>query len=174
VGTLFSQPQLVDFTQASSLSIQLSQQVQPAASPGCSGTGVDTDYIKTVSVQSELLSQFWGRPITIQACVLLPWGFAEHPTARYPLVVAHGHYSATWDAGGRFAPQPPAQNLTGYDKIDAEYAHWLYTNWTSDSPSSAFYGSRMMVVTLNHAVPFFDDSYAVDSANVGPYGSRGL
>ena len=27
------------------------------------------------------------------------------------------------------------------------------------------------VITIKHPVPFFDDSYAVDSANVGPYGS---
>ena len=25
------------------------------------------------------------------------------------------------------------------------------------------------MITINHPVPFFDDSYAVDSANVGPY-----
>ena len=32
-------------------------------------------------------------------------------------------------------------------------------------------GARALVVTINHPVPFFDDSYAVDSANVGPYGT---
>jgi hypothetical protein len=29
---------------------------------------------------------------------------------------------------------------------------------------------RMLLVTLQHANPYYDDSYAVDSANVGPYG----
>lgn len=29
---------------------------------------------------------------------------------------------------------------------------------------------RMLVVTLQHPAPYFDDSYAVNSVNVGPYG----
>ena len=29
---------------------------------------------------------------------------------------------------------------------------------------------RMLVVTLQHPTPYFDDSYAVNSVNVGPYG----
>jgi hypothetical protein len=31
-------------------------------------------------------------------------------------------------------------------------------------------GSRMLVMTINHPVPLFDDSYAVNSASLGPYG----
>ncbi|MEA2691274.1 MAG: hypothetical protein QOJ16_661 [Acidobacteriota bacterium] len=30
---------------------------------------------------------------------------------------------------------------------------------------------RMLIVTLQHANPYYDDSYAVDSENVGPYGT---
>jgi len=29
---------------------------------------------------------------------------------------------------------------------------------------------RMLIVKLQHANPYYDDSYAVNSANVGPYG----
>ena len=57
----------------------------------------------------------------------------------------------------------------GYDLVDQLYANYLYGNWTaSDGP---FKGARALVITVNHPVPFFDDSYAVDSANVGPYGT---
>lgn len=84
-------------------------------------------------------------------------------------MIAHGHYSATFNPGGRFDDTPPSANLSGYDRVDQQYAYWLYSNWTSkDGP---FRGARALVVTLNHPTPFFDDSYAVDSANVGPYGS---
>ena len=29
---------------------------------------------------------------------------------------------------------------------------------------------RMLIVTVQHANPYYDDSYAVNSANIGPYG----
>lgn len=44
----------------------------------------------------------------------------------------------------------------------------MYKNWTS--PSLAFRGARMLLAIVNHPVPFFDDSYAVNSENCGPYG----
>ena len=86
-------------------------------------------------------------------------------------MIAHGHYSPVFTPGGRFDDTPPSEwgNLSGYALTDQRYAYWLYTNWTSEK--GAFHGARALVVTLNHPVPFFDDSYAVDSANVGPYGS---
>ena len=34
----------------------------------------------------------------------------------------------------------------------------------------AFEGARMLIATINHPVPLFDDSYAVNSATLGPYG----
>ena len=45
---------------------------------------VDTAYVKHVRIQSELLTEFWGRPMYLGAHVLLPHGFEEHPEARYP------------------------------------------------------------------------------------------
>jgi hypothetical protein len=181
------------------LALTLTHRVEKVASPGCSGHGADTKWIKTVRVRSALLSSFWGRDITLEACVLIPFGWAEHPTARYPLVIAHGHYSAIFEPGGRFDNGPVTPDMHGYDRFDQRYAQvrscarsghvsfvrsiqgvtghlvrcrppqYLYRNWTSaDGP---FKGARALVVTINHPVPFFDDSYAVDSANVGPYGS---
>lgn len=169
-GTMYSEVSYnVTLGDVDAINLELTHTVPQAKSPGCSGTGEDTKYIKTVRTPSALLSKFWGTPITLEACVLLPWGFDEHPTAKYPLVVAHGHYSATFTPGGRFDPTPPSQwpaNLSGYDLVDQQYAYWLYTNWTS--AAGPFKGARALVITVNHPVPFFDDSYAVDSANVGP------
>ena len=55
-------------------------------------------------------------------------------------MIAHGHYSATFNPGGRFDDTPPSANLSGYDRVDQQYAYWLYSNWTSkDGP---FRGSR--------------------------------
>ena len=171
-GTLFSDVAEVIIQPGGKLgpiTLDLSHEVKPAPSPGCSGKGKDTQYIKTVTVKSALLTQFWGTEISLEACVLLPWGFDAHPTAKYPLLIAHGHYSAIFNPGGRFDDTPPSSNQTGYDYVDQQYAYWLYKNWTSSV--GPFKGARSLVITINHPVPFFDDSYAVDSANVGPYGS---
>ena len=168
-GTLYSDVVNLTLPSAAEVKLSLSHEVAPVASPGCSGVGNDTEWIKTVRVDSALLKKFWGKSMRLEACVLLPYGFHDHPTAKYPLLVAHGHYSATFNPGGRFDPTPPAAGMTGYDLVDQLYANYFYNNWTSaDGP---FQGARALVITVNHPVPFFDDSYAVDSANVGPYGS---
>ena len=97
-GTLFSDIVSIHVGPAAGapIDLPLTHAVPQVDSPGCSGKGVDTEWIKTVRVPSARLSQFWGTPITLEACVLLPWGFDDHPTARYPLLIAHGHYSATF------------------------------------------------------------------------------
>ena len=74
--------------------------------------------------------------------------------------------------GGRFDDTPPSAwpaNLSGYNLVDQQYAWYLYQNWTL--ATGPFHGARALVITINHPVPFFDDSYAVDSPNVGPYGT---
>ena len=50
-------------------------------------------------------------------------------------MVAHGHYSATFDPGGRFDSTPATPDLKGYDYVDQLYANYFYNNWTSpDGP----------------------------------------
>ncbi len=131
----------------------------------------DTKYIKHIEIQSDRLSAFWGRPMHLGAHVLLPEGFDENPDARYPLMVFHGHFPA--DFGG-FSPEPPDPNMEpvyserfgvdGYNLIQAQEAHDFYKLWTSeDFP-------RFLIIQIQHANPYYDDSYAVNSANLGPYG----
>src|SRR6185436_5418440 len=126
---------------------------------------------KHIRIQSERLTKFWGRPMYLGAHVLLPEGFDAHPQARYPLVIFHGHFPA--DLGG-FRPEPPDPNLKpdyserfhleGYNRIQQEYAHQFFKEWTGPGYP------RMLVVEIQHANPYYDDSYAVNSENLGPYG----
>ncbi len=145
--------------------ITLDQVIPPIADPP------ETKYIKHVKIQSKLLSEFWGRPMYLGAHVLLPEGFDEHPDARYPIMINHGHFP--YDFTG-FRPEPPDENLEpeyskrfdldGYNKIVQEYAHDFYKQWTGpDFP-------RVLIVEIQHANPYYDDSYAVNSENLGPYG----
>jgi len=106
---------------------------------------VDTDWVKHVRIQSKLLSDFWGQPMFIGATVLLPRGFNEEPGANYPVVYMQGHFSSRAPMGfgsGR-----------GFD-----------TFWKSEEAPKA------LLVTVQHASPYYDDSYGVNSANMGPYG----
>lgn len=131
----------------------------------------DTQYVKHIRIKSELLSKFWGRPMYLGAHVLVPEGFDSHPNARYPLMVFHGHYPD--DIGG-FRTTPPDPDLkpdysdrfklAGYNRIQQQEAYDFYRQWTGkDFP-------RFLVIEIEHANPYYDDSYAVNSANLGPYG----
>lgn len=133
---------------------------------------VDTKYVKHIKVQSKLLTEFWGRPMFLGAHILVPDGFDTHPNARYPLMIYHGHFPS--DFGGFSTEPPPADmdtsdysdrfNIYGYKKIEAQEAYNFYKQWTSKN------FPRFLVVEIQHANPYYDDSYAVNSQNLGPYG----
>jgi hypothetical protein len=130
-----------------------------------------TKYIKHEKIQSERLTKFWGRPMHLGAHVLLPEGFAEHPDARYPLVINHGHFPHTLEG---FREEPPDASLkpdfserfnwAGYNRTQEEQAHQFYKDWTGPG------FPRFILIEIQHANPYYDDSYAVNSANLGPYG----
>ena len=131
----------------------------------------DTKYVKHDRIRSERLSKFWGRDMYLGAHVLLPEGWETHPDARYPLVINHGHFPANF---GGFRPDPPDPDLKCerserfgldcYNKTVQEHAHQFYKDWTGPN------FPRVLIVEIQHANPYYDDSYAVNSANLGPYG----
>jgi hypothetical protein len=131
----------------------------------------ETKYVKYVRIRSERLSKFWGRDMHLAAWVLLPWGFDDHPDARYPLMVFHGHFPSRL-SGWRETPPDTALkpdfsarfNLRGYNRIQQEHAWQLYKDWTGKG------FPRALLIEIQHATPYYDDSYAVNSANNGPYG----
>ncbi len=166
-GNLYSVPRWIDFDpmRPEVLRISMDQEIPPIPDPP------DTEYVKHVKMQSELLSQFWGRPMELGAHVLLPEGFDDHPDARYPLVVMHGHFP--YDFGG-FRPEPPDPDvpctfsarfqLECYNRIQQEHAHEFFKAWTGP------HFPRVLLITVQHPTPYYDDSYAVNSENNGPYG----
>jgi hypothetical protein len=120
----------------------------------------DTAYVKHIKIQSKLLSQFWGQPIYLGATVLLPEGYDAHPNARFPVLYEQGHFSLQAPLGFSTedrpnAPPPREGRISGVE---------LYHRWIA----AGF--PRMIVVTFQHPTMYFDDSYAVNSANNGPYG----
>ena len=124
----------------------------------------DTKYIKHVSIRSDLLSKFWGRDMYISAWVLLPPGFDEHPDAHYPELIWEDHFAAHVRPGSGWRETPPDPKATGTALRRQQSAYNFYLDWTSGRLP------KMLIVQPNHANPYFDDSYAVNSANLGPYG----
>ena len=166
-GNFYSAPQQITIGDADSVPIALVlNQVIPDIEPP-----EDTEYVRHVRLRSDLLSEFWGEDIYLGAHVLLPQGFDEHPEARYPLMIFHGHFPADFDG---FRQEPPAPDLEpdyserfdvhGYNRIIQEEAHDFYQNWISDE------FPRFIIIEIQHPTPYYDDSYAVNSASQGPYG----
>jgi hypothetical protein len=166
-GNLYSTPRWIDFDprRADTVRVVVDQEIPAIANPA------DTKYIKHERIQSRLLTDFWGRPMHLGAHVLLPEGFDLHPDARYPLIVFHGHFPS--DIGG-FRPEPPDTtlppdyserfSLAGYNRIQQQSAHQFYKDWTGPG------FPRVLLIEIQHPTPYYDDSYAVNSANNGPYG----
>ncbi|MGB6309547.1 MAG: hypothetical protein WBF89_17310 [Steroidobacteraceae bacterium] len=166
-GNLYSTPIRVHIDPSHPLRTALVLDQQIAAIPD----KADTEFVRHVRIRSELLSRFWGRDVFIGAHVLVPQGFDSHPQARYPLMVFHGHFP---DDISEFRTTPPDPDLkpdfsqrfhlAGYNRIQQQEAYAFYQKWISkDFP-------RFLVIEIEHANPYFDDSYAVNSANLGPYG----
>ena len=166
-GNLYNQPIEINFDPKSKKPylLEMDQVIPEIEKPA------DSKYIKHVRIKSDLLSRFWGRNFYLGAHVLLPEGFYDHPEANYPLAIMHGHFPR--DFGG-FRVEPPDTTLPCeynkrfgvdcYNRIVEQEAHDFYKTWTGpDFP-------RVVAIKIQHANPYYDDSYAVNSANLGPYG----
>lgn len=160
-GNLISEVQKIHLDPATGYRVQLrlTKVIPPIEVPA------DSAWVKRVKIQSKLLSQFWGRPIYFGATILLPKGYEVHPQVSYPVIYLQGHFSLAAPFG--FQTEPSAES--GFQRIarenrGTETGYEFYQSWNSeDFP-------RMIAVTFQHPTPYFDDSYAVNSANNGPYG----
>lgn len=166
-GNLYSKPFKIRVAGngIDNVSIEMDQIIPPIAEPE------DTEWIKHIKVKSEKLTDFWGRDTYLGAHILLPKGFNEHPEAKYPLMVFHGHFPSDFSG---FRTTPPDPNLKpeyserfqleGYNIIQQQEAYDFYKRWNEpDFP-------RFIIIEIQHPTPYYDDSYAVNSASQGPYG----
>ncbi|HWP38767.1 MAG TPA: hypothetical protein VNL18_14570 [Gemmatimonadales bacterium] len=166
-GNLYATPQWVVLDPAKNELIRLTMDrvIPPIPDPP------ETRYVKHERIQSKLLTDFWGRPMYLGAHVLLPEGFDQHPEARYPLAVFHGHFPYTLGGWRETPPDTtvPCEyserfSLDCYNRIQDRYAYQFYKDWTGPG------FPRVLAIEIQHPTPYYDDSYAVNSANNGPYG----
>jgi enterochelin esterase-like enzyme len=142
-GNLYSDPVQVHVASGSvePASISLNHSVPPVPPYR------DTQHLKHIKIQSKLLTEFWGLPMYLGANVLLPKGYDEHPGVRYPVCYHQGHF--------------PRGRVAAFSENPGDAA---YRAWNADGVP------RFIQVTMEHACPYYDDSYGVNSENVGPYG----
>lgn len=163
---IYSKSQPVSWKKGQKLELTIDQIIPEIKTPE------DTKYVKHIKLKSEKLSKFWGRDMYLGAHVLLPEGFEENSNQYYPLMVFHGHFPSDF---GNFRMIPPDEELSeddysarfgiyGYEKMQQQEAYNFYQKWTSDD------FKRFIIIEIQHANPYYDDSYAVNSENLGPYG----
>ena len=165
-GNLLSATKKITITdQKPEFRIDFERKIEPIA------PATDTEWIKHIKIRSKMLSDFWGRDMYIGAHVLLPKDWADHPEVKYPLAIMHGHFPQ--DFGG-FRTSPPDPDLKCvdserfgipcYNRVEQQEAYDFYKTWSGpDFP-------RVLAIKIQHANPYYDDSYAVNSENLGPYG----
>ena len=158
-GNLYSKPVKlrVDPALGGDIRVAMDQEIPPVKPLA------DTAQVKYIRVQNDRLTKFWGRPMHLGAIVTLPYGWDTHPNARYPMVIHHGHFPRSAEGDG-WRETPPDARARDAQREQQQAAYRFYKDW--NGPGFA----RMIHVLVQHPTPYFDDSYAVNSANNGPYG----
>jgi hypothetical protein len=155
-GNVYSDPIPVKVGRDSTIKLTITRVIPARTRPQ------DTEWVKHVQIQSQILTRWWGRPIYVQAHVLLPKGYAERATTYYPAIYTLGHGRTPLS----FSTTPPNRGspndvnpVTGLESGYATYQAWSGDNYP-----------RVIAITLEQQTPYFPDSYSVNSANNGPYG----
>ena len=165
-GNLYSKPAKITINAGGApIAVSLTEVIPPIPTPA------DTKYVRHIRIQSAALTKFWGRPMFVSAIVLVPEGFDDHPNAHFPLIIFHDHFASNFDDFRTTPPDPDLKpdysqrfHLSGYNRIQQQEAYKFYQQWIAPK------FPRVLIIKIQHANPFYDDSYAVNSANVGPYG----
>jgi len=108
----------------------------------------DTEWVKYITLESKLLSDFWGKKMNTEAAVFLPKNFEKNGSKKYPLRINIGGYSSSWTRASRL-------------ENNKKFMDW----WLSDD------SPEFIQVFLNGANGPWGDPYYVNSENNGPYGS---
>lgn len=174
-GNFVSEPTQVriDPANPSTIRLHLARTIPPVEVPE------DTRWVKRIKIQSEMLSAFWGHPMYLGATILLPKSYENESDRSYPAIYLQNHFSLNPAFGFTTVPsEPPAasSNQQAYPRSNVETSNpWrgggkresgfaFHQAWTSDTLS------QMVAITFQHPTPYYDDSYAVNSVNQGPYG----
>ncbi|KXS93520.1 hypothetical protein AC579_2309 [Pseudocercospora musae] len=124
---------------------------------GCfQGNYRDQEFLKYTKIRSDALSRFWNRDMYVGASILLPFGYnATDRAKRYPVLYSQFHWlggHGWWDTDTSFT--------------DA----WSRGMLPKQGEEPERPTPELIIVMFRHENPFYDDSYAVNTPNLGPYG----
>ena len=89
----------LDPAQGEAVALELTRAIPPESPPA------ETESVRFVTLRSEQLSAFHGRPISLRAGVILPRDFDREPARRYPLRVHIGGFGSRYtEALGMMTP----------------------------------------------------------------------
>ena len=144
----------------------------------------ETKYVKRIRIQSDRLTKFWGRPMYLGRRSRAAGRMGQPSERAVPARDLPRPLPARGVPVARDAARPEAAagrpeghrqycpnghegefcTKYGYDRVLQEYGYSLYKQWTGPG------FPRVIMVNIQHANPYYDDSYAVNSENLGPYG----
>lgn len=159
-GNFYSRPRRLrlDAARGGIIRLSLDRRIPPIARPASRGR------LRYLRYQDARLSRFWGRPVYLGAYVLLPAGWHRHAAARYPLIVYQGHFSHGFRVPIAYRRRPPAAKTRGVKRAYEQSSYNFRQAWLVGKLP------HVLLVMIQHANPYYDDSYSVNSANLGPYG----
>ncbi|WP_104023534.1 hypothetical protein [Gemmatirosa kalamazoonensis] len=132
-GNLYGDVQRVRIG-AGAVRVALDKVVPPVARP------TDTEWVKHARIRSEKLTTFWGRPIYVNATVLLPSGWAEHPERSYPAVYTLGHsvpFGFSTDSARARATSGRSTRSPAWRRGSTSTAPGAATTFRASSPSAS-------------------------------------
>ena len=126
----------------------------------------------TIKIQSELLTEVLGTADVPRR--LPPPARGLRRASRRPLSPDHlprplpAHLRRLPGDAARPGPQARLQRALPHRRLQPDPAGVRLRSSTRNGPGQGF--PRVIVMEIQHANPYYDDSYAVNSANLGPYG----
>lgn len=154
-GNLYSTARKIHVAPGQTIDISLDKVIPELPYPK------DSKYVRYIRIQSKLLSTFWGQPVGLGAFVLLPPGWDSHPNAHYPLIINPAHFPMNFSG---YRETPPDAKMKGTELVNAQHSYQFYQDWAAGKYP------KMLIMDIQHATPYYDDSYGVNSPNDGPYG----
>ncbi len=122
---------------------------------------VETELYKEVRVPSELLSEFYGRPIEMEAAVILPASYDQNPARHYPVVYTFPGYGGLHEhiAQGERNQNRYGMNKMGMDKIFVFLSHDcpLGYHCFADSENNGPRGQAF----IEELLPYIEKNYRV-------------
>ena len=156
-GNLYNEKKVLDVS-TGSLALNLDKSVPKR-------TFEETDLLKEMRIQSELLSHFHGRPIFMEAAVVLPSGYISNSRKKYPVVYVFPGYDGQHYqlADGEWNQNRYAMNKIGLEKIFVFMDHDcpLGYHCFADSANNGPVGRAF----VEEFIPFFENEYRVQREN---------